>query len=416
MARIIIPTYNRPDAISRLLAELLQTDNTSLPISIYDQSQNDRTLQRVQAFDGYLDIDYYGRKQYDAAIAALGTKLNIPEAIARPLVLRGEGGNRNFATLMSLDDTILSMDDDIRPFSLQPERSILDEVTLTLRSIECSAAEPVIGYAMAIQNTRGTKTPCRLTSFLEPLGQRAADIAAIKGRAIRISHLGPFTVSTVQGEFATQHSEVVLTVPFISYHEDVRAHLLSEAPIVANTNLHPAVLTDCSIGYGCYGGVTRIISEIPFPPTHFRCVDTTHASMLRKLKAGTIMHLGTDIIHQRYGGRFDSEEEASECEIGGMVLQYFITRWFSEHHTLDATAEMLRKVSFHEVQHSTLDMCSILKGKGYSPLPSVQDILRISNEVHTDLTLAADVFRVWHSVRDYFRENPIAPGHTNRKR
>lgn len=216
----------------------------------------------------------------------------------------------------------------------------------------------------------------------------------------------------VVGASPADTAEILIAVPFISYHADVEvSQRKSYEKLMAYANLKPAVLRRKPLTYLCYAAKQQVISAVPFIPTGFRCEDNIHSAMIQHTNRGAIMLVGKDVMHQRVDnyeiGEFTPEKIAYIYITSRILRSYVLTAWqFVD--DLKYASDTLAAIGQNKkaIERDVEDELRNYQANGKTLLHCRDNIV---NALMTELAVASQTFGVWDRIREYVSDPANLP-------
>jgi len=169
----VIPTYRLREVGETVVQydDHFWRNGHSVPIVVFDDSSavnHDKYYSLLEATTTHNELYYVGPKEKEQFIAYLNQRLpdKRVQGLVRSLFRPSYGGNRNFTLVYTLGALMVSVDDDMRPYSLMehsPESLEPDEI--------CRGRLHRAG-----ENGYGRKSFDILTAFRDVLGKRVSEV------------------------------------------------------------------------------------------------------------------------------------------------------------------------------------------------------------------------------------------------
>jgi hypothetical protein len=169
----VIPTYRLRD-VGETVEQYDQhfwRNGQSVQMIVFDDSTpstQEKYFPLLERTRTHGDLHYVGPKEKDRFLAHLNLRLRDTrlEGLVRNLFRPSYGGNRNFTLMYTLGGTMISADDDMRPYALMED------------SVETLAEDEVCRGKLlrAGENGYCTKSFDIVAAFLDVLGKRVADV------------------------------------------------------------------------------------------------------------------------------------------------------------------------------------------------------------------------------------------------
>jgi len=348
---VTIPTLgNRPEKLKRLTDALKGHD--------------------VRVFD-------YSMPEREELIRSLVDKVGLNEEVVRRTFSQGYGGNRNFIMASTINDVIVSMDDDVLPARIK---------------VDDEPSEGIANFHFADDCTfENYDVVSELGRFI---GKRAGDLDMRKGGIIEYSY-SPFRLV---GDAPSDDSRVIASFPMISYDWDNSAHAHGEYGKMVFTGMKPAVLKSRWDIYQCYATDNKVVSAVPFSPTELRYEDTLNSNMLDRLDLGCSVMIGKDVVHVNPNGADVDKEIAAHMSCGLIFAAYH------KNADLNEAADQLIGVTHRYAETRDFVESRMMFMASLGVPVSFDSVGKIQGLVQSETYIAAQTFQIWDKVRDYLMQ------------
>ena len=446
----MVPTKDRSDQVRRLLRELVVQEelfSEGIPIYIIDASTPNSAHEICKEFRGRLPLFYFGSEERNKLIKSISKDLDLAEVSVADIFSRGYGGNRNAALSQALEDTVISCDDDILPYSFglvnppqtSPESAEAIDQGLTKanedRDVTAVAYfltallggsngnnNPLIGLKYEVHKNAGKPNHYNLFSDLtKDLGRSVKELSYPIGSRLDFRKIGNgeerILLEPARVDGIT--SSVILSFPLISGTDDLIEPAQGKTSgVVGYSGLRPSVLINHPVSYCCYGTLNKVLGKIPFVPTALRCEDTLHWTMNQEVGNGVSLMIGNDILHDPPERLGSNSQKMSENECCCVILQTMVIKTLREVQgdnydvsprvmglgkLLPAVAD--RKNEVRDLIGNALLMLAKNRYIGAN-LPSPSQIPSIELKIKTEVEYSSFVFKNWSRIREYILDNP----------
>jgi len=388
-AVVAILTKDRPQELARLFRDLEEnyiTFNRDNEIHIFDDSIKPETLNLIIDWRKRIPIHYHGPTRDDELIKAANDVLEEKFDVT-PLFKGSIAAARNSIQANLSDKLVLSLDDDVRPYSLHGEGETSPKPKLDYPFYTLGQYFKVAKYK--------TEPFDFISALSEPMGKKTTPFFGKKVSAVFPEQ------GTVIGEkrrFRFTNLPVAITSTLDSHHLDLAASRLNDTAKYAFTELKPAY---CEFGatYSCVGFDMPRVSHIPFVPTKYRYEDYLHNTMVYLDRVGCTYFTGKDIMHDRANRDFVDHEYAQKDDIISQSVKNVLVQIHSMNSEKFKTPQF-KEIDFNLFQakigiYFSLNYSKRHAGFDYPPISK-----SLFEETKQELIMAQNAYHYWPKLKE----------------
>ncbi|MBD3203432.1 hypothetical protein GF327_04000 [Candidatus Woesearchaeota archaeon] len=339
---------------------------------------------------------------------------------------KGYGGNRNFALALTLNNKVLSVDDDVELYSFRPSFPLEDlsipefgarggPEMLAAQVKAREFQEVAHGYTAAILPENGKKLSFDLEKLIKAyLGKTVGELSCKKAKENLVRGLDPsyrFGQLYVSGMPPGPASWIATVFFPVSYASDMDEYVGEEGPeVLAHDCLKPVALQLANIGCTCYCADNSSYGKIPFIPTDLKLEDFVHQYMMFGLDAGSSVIVDQDIMHLSHTETRKNKKKIQKRNLAAAMIRGFVKVGVEEMNcdTLSSLAGYLKKVNKTDMTKLAEKLIKHAeKNQQENFSLERRHINSLTGLVNRELKNAIEVFENWQDIREFLLENPF---------